>query len=55
MNELQQLLVAIQNTLQDVEMKATIENMERMLACQQMLSRLQDQLGGDEDGNANAK
>ena len=54
MNEAQTSLQAIKNTLESIEIKATVTNMERLLACQQLLSTLIEKVG-DDHGNADSE
>lgn len=54
MNEIQKSIIAVKQTLENVEIKATVENMERLLACHQVLEQLIEN-GGDNCGNTDTE
>lgn len=45
MNEIQVTLTAIRNTLEQIEIRATVDNLEKLLACQQLLGQLIEKAG----------
>lgn len=54
MNEIQTSLTAIKQTLEDIEIKATVDNMQKLLACQQLLTQVIEKVG-DDSGNTDSE
>ena len=50
------MIQAVINTLEGLDIKSTYENMDKLLGCMQMLAKIRDELKAKEvkDGNADA-
>ena len=46
-------LQIIMKTLETIEIKATVDNMEKLLGCQKLLSQIAEELQVAKDGNDN--
>ena len=50
------MIQAVINTLQGLDIKATYDNMDKLLGCLQMLGKVRDQLNAEvKDGNDHAE
>lgn len=57
MNELANKIQAVMNTLQSLNIPATMENMSKLIGCQQVLEEVRNELNSmkeDQDGNDHA-
>lgn len=55
MDEMRNNLQAIKNTLETLVIPATCDNMEKLLACQQLLSAMIEDMKEAPDGNTDAE
>ena len=52
MNEKQMLIDSIRKTLEGLKIEATIDNMDKLLACHQALSQLREEFADSDGGKA---
>ena len=55
MNELANRIQMVINTIEQLDIKSTYDNMNRLLGCMQTLADIRDRLQEVKDGNADAE
>jgi ABC-type Na+ transport system ATPase subunit NatA len=52
---MENMIQAVINTLEDIEIKATVDNMQKLLACHDVLKKVIESMKEGKDGNADSE